>query len=553
MPMRRSNLGRLAATLLATACDHGTSEPIATPPPGEAAPSELQPAVSGPARPDAPVALPLPKAKSHAKVPADAPRFVTVATRSDGNNASEVRLFALDGVAFAGVGSALLRLGSDGTVEHERGWARGFDDSSIELDAVAAGMMWWQTESLGGAWPEDTVAALRPQSGSRGGDETPEVYRRTNARWTRIATRERLFDWYPRSFGRWKDGSLLALKAFEPRYAHPGDESEPTPPREVAASAAAIAKQKRLVVLRGAPKAPAFGARAVQAFASLPSGEIVAAIAERKRVVMLHHDESGAPDRELALPELLPGEPIELRMHAADDAWVLGYAAAPEEGTPETPGAGILLAHFDGRAWSRVPTECAYEPHGLSIDREGSAYFICQLRLDTDTQPQALFRVRHGVLEELPTDGEPDEVIALAPDDIWVAQYTSDTAKLLHSGGSPRTQSIPTTIEAAHEVLEWAEPRPIADACRMAWLPIVAGTDTAELAKKVDAIDVGAEGLYAQVVEARVRGEAQRGVIVRILDGGAVKRVARLRTRLGDAVGSATCNGYPPVTGDTHE
>ena len=542
--------------LVVLACEHGTGDPMVEPSAAAAPTSTPSTTPAPPVTPAQPSAVPAPpKANSHAKVPADAPRFVKVAATA-ANSAGELRLFAIEGGAFLGVGPALLRLHPDGTIEHERQWARGLDGGRIELDAVTAGMNWFDTEALGGSWPEDTILAIRPQSGSRGIDDAPLVYRRSNAVWTQIATRERLYDWYPRAFGRWKSGSLLALKAFAPRYAHPGDEEDGPPAREVAASARAIAKQKRLVVLRGTPKAPAFGARSVQGFASFPDGEIVAAIANGDRVVMLHHDETGAHDRELAPPGrgLLATSPIELRARAPDDVWVLGEAPWRNDDTPATPGDGAYLAHFDGRAWSEIPTECDRDPRGLAIDRAGSAYFLCNLRITSDEQPTVLFRVRAGVLEELPLPVVPTAVLPLAEDDIWLVHDPNGTAELLHTSATPRQQHIPTAIQAAHEVLEFAEPRALDKSCQTAWIPLAADTDRAKVTAALDQINSATEvGMAAELVDARVHGEVRLGVIVRLFGAAVLRETARVRARLGDAAGPATCNEYPPLEGDSHD
>jgi hypothetical protein len=512
---------------LVIACDRSVAEPVAAP---EPAPAIAAPVPGTPEPSEAPAA----------KTPDDASIFVTVAKGPESNNVGELRLFEIEGRAFAAIGPAITVLHSDGTIEHDRAWARGLEEGTVELDGVASGMEWWQTETLGGGWPDGTILALRPEFGSRGAAAPFEVYRRNNATWTRISTRERKFDWYPRQLGRWKDGSLLALKAFEPRYEHADPESGEAKPREVAAVARAIAKQKRLVVLRGSPKAPAFGSRAVQAFASLPTGEIVAAIAEGDRIVVLHHDDT---DRELDLPGrgLATTSAIEMHARARDDVWILG----------EAPGDGVYLGHYDGTSWSQIPTACVYEPRSLSIDREGTAYFICGIEPSKGEERRVLFRVTAGAAEELKLPIEPWDAVALAPDDIWVAHFDVGTVPLLmHSGGEPREQTIPGTIAGAHAILEWSEPHALTDDCPTVWVPLLDGVDREGLAQKLG--DLELESLYPSLVEARVRGEVKPGIYVRTTEGSVRRRIAELRTKLGKTTDTPTCNDYPPVTGDTH-
>ncbi|MBL8946423.1 MAG: hypothetical protein JNK45_24870 [Myxococcales bacterium] len=560
-------VGLSASVLLAIGCDAAPPDapaksiaepspqpvPVAQPAPVAKTVTDATPV---PVAQPAPVAKPAADAKpaepveatksySHAKVPADAPTFVVAGARGDGNNAAEVRLFELDGPqAFAASGAAVMRLRADGSIEHAADWARGIDERDVILESVESGYSWWQTELLGGGWPDGAVLVLRPQSGGRGGDETPAVYRRSNAVWSSIPGREALFVRFPRAVGRWKDGSLLALWAFEPRYAHPGDEESEPPAAEIAASAAAIAKQKRLVVLRGTPKAPAFGTRDVQAFASLATGEIIAAITTADHTLVLHHDATG--DRELPLPGrgVVPGADLEVKMSAPDRAWLVGRGHAP----PGVESTGYV-ARFDGAAWTEVPTECDSDPSSLSIDREGSAYFVCSVKTGEDDARAVLFRVRAGVLEELPVSSPPTGVVAIAPDDIWVSTGGwGDPVQLLHTG-APKGEpfAIPDSAASARAVLEWAAPRPFTAACQQAWLPLADGAKKADLEAKLRTVTP--EDVYPQVLDVLAQGRVASGVLVPVSDKREARRIGKLSAALGDLVGEPICNAYPPAPG----
>ena len=108
-------------------------------PSAAAAPTSTPSTIAAPpVTPAQPSAVPaLPKANSHAKVPADVPRFVKVAATA-ANSAGELRLFAIEGGAFLGVGPALLRLHPDGTINGNGGRFAGLTRDKARAAVVEA-------------------------------------------------------------------------------------------------------------------------------------------------------------------------------------------------------------------------------------------------------------------------------------------------------------------------------------------------------------------------------------------------------------------------------
>lgn len=523
--------GSVLAMCVAVACGQRGEEvaPVVAAPVVVAPPTETpkpEPA-SEPARP---------RGRSGMKVADDAPRFVVVArTQGEGDSRVVTLLEGTDGSAFLAAGPLLLRLLGDGAVESEPAWVRGIGDSAGDLDAFEAGMYWWNAAAIGGSWPEPAYLVLEQLSASRAGGSPPDLYRRTGGVWTRVETQKERLAWYPRSFGPWKDGSLLALKGFQPTY--PADvETEPSR-AEVRAYEAALKREKRLIVLRGEPKAPKFGERDIVAFASLASGQIWALLEDGGRPAVLYFD--GASETVTALPGSERGKLSELglRATAADRAWAFGMRATDD-------AVSGYLARFDGTAWTEVESGCAGMVQSLSIDADGDAYYTCPVK---GVEGAVLLRLRGGVIEELPTEVEPWTVVARRADDIWVLSPPhSGAAQLLHSG-STRAQpfEVPGSLEVARSVFEWAEPVPAL--CNRMWIPLAPGSDRAAVERTVAGV-VG-DSYEVEVVEARVQGRVEAGVMVRTYGGTHERMIFSLLKKLGGAVGEPTCNQRPAVAG----
>lgn len=478
-----------------------------------------------------PPAPSLPPTFSSAKAAADAPQFSLVARQVGDDDQTPLTLLQTDGHAFAVAGPALLELAADGSLAYDPATMVGL--GGAVLDAVEAGMIWWAGLALAGSWPDDVFFVLEERSGSRAGVSAPELYRRRGGPWTKIDTRRGKISWYPREFGRWKDGSLLALKGFYEHYSTEGEGDVEPPEREVKAIKAAIAREKKLIVLRGEPKAPAFGSRAIRTFASLPTGQIFAALEEGEPAV-LHFD--GAAERVLPLPDA-KRESVAvagLRAAAPDRAWAFG-------GDDD----GGYLARFDGGAWTEVENPCAGQVVSLSLDAAGDAYFVCPVG-GGGAARQVLLRARGDAIEELPTAAEPQEVLARGANDIWfVTTAGRQGAELWHTGttrGEPFV--VPGAYAAAQAIAEWEPALPAGDDCSYMWIPLVAGSDREAIAAAIAGADDG--DFMVELRDARVQGRVETGVLVREFDVRKSKgTLRRAQALLGAAAGTPSCNERP--------
>lgn len=516
--------------------------PTATP---ASSPTAKPTPASSPAPASSPTPAPAPASLAGIAAAGDAPRFAVVATQSAG----ELRLFeTVDGQAFAVSGPWVTQLHRDGTIEVDPTWTRGIATDGPEFDNLSVESYAWYSAALGGTWPEDAYLVVEPGWAGRGSDLPPQVYRRVQARWTPVATREAAFDWAPRAFGPWRDGSILALRSFTPRYRSVGDSGEPSE-AEQRRIGRIIAAQKRLVVLRGRPKAPAFGGEDVRAFASLATGSIVAAIAEatdteHARIAMVHHGIDGAV-RRLALPDAGPDpfEPLIVQVRADDDAWLFGRAAE---------GSAGWVARFDGDAWRQVTVPCASGIAAAAIDRRGDAYLVCDVAEgpaagDREPAQAALLRVRGDSVAWLPTPVPPAGIVAHDPDGLWVvgASIQGETT-LLHTGTTVAApQQLPDPETIARRVFEWAEPAPLGSGCLRPWIPLVAGADRAAVQARLDALPAADVG-HPQLVQGRVQGRSELGVAVFPDDAAASSAATtRVLAAVGADAGTPTCNHRP--------
>lgn len=534
--LRRGGSG-VVACLLCAACGHEVAAPPAAHAETKAPPAAAKATATATDAAAQPTARPV--GVSGAAVPDDAPRFAAVARRVEAENGSIALLEASDGQVFAAVGPALYRLGSDGSISGDLAWVRGVEADFVgDMTDFGSGMYWWDALAIGGGWPDSAYLVLVPGAAARAGGGPPALYRREGEAWRRVAARSGKLHWYPRRFGAWKDGSILALKGFHPTYALDGD--EPTP-AEARAFAGLVAREKRLIVLRGAPKAPAFGSRDVQAFASLASGQIFALVQDGARLVALHHDEATG-ERTLPLPGAAGGRfaDVDVRATAPDRVWAFGGWAPPDAETRP------YLARFDGTAWTEVDSRCAGPVISLSIDREGAAYFVCAVRPAAGEPRPVLFRVRAGVLEELPTDAPPGTVVARGPDDVWVLTEPSTAPALLLHGGPARGEpaALPSTMTVAEAVYAWAEPRPVDGSCPAVWVPAAPGADLAAVKRALEGLS--GEDVDATARTVRVQGRVETGVSIVALRPAEVKRAVKaVQARLGATAGAPTCNERP--------
>lgn len=518
-------------------------KPTPTSTPDAPAPIIANPTAAAPPASDEPAAMP--STRSGLKAADDAPPLVKVATRTSDDGGAIVLLPSTDGHLFAAAGPLLYLLGDDGSIAHDPRWSRGIDVEGVMLESAENGMFWWNASGVGGTWPDGAYLVLHRGFGTRGGDAPAELYRRSNALWTRIDTQDAKVHWYPRRFGAWKDGSLLALAGFTTQYSNAGDGDVDPPAKEVRAFESAVARRKKLVVLRGAPKAPPFGERNVHAFASLPGGEIFAVLTEDAKAVVLHHD--GAGERTLALPVSASLEPryLDVRATARDRAWVFG---------PSTRGAEAhgYLARFDGTTWTEVDTACE-SISSLSLDPQGTAYVVCPVNTANGEFTRVLLRIEGTEIEEIPTPSMPSEVVARGPKDVWVASEAEHQGELWHTGATAAAPlELPSNYDTVRTVLQWAEPSPLTDGCYQPWIPLVAGTDVAAANAKLEPLR--AKEIYPEIVEAYVQDRTEYGVTLPGSGGKGVVRVVKSVTAaLGDAAGTPSCNDRPAVAAEPGE
>ncbi|MBX7081899.1 MAG: hypothetical protein K1X88_22025 [Nannocystaceae bacterium] len=443
-----------------------------------------------------------------------------------------------DDVLAAFGGPEVVILEPDGRVTSDPQWVRGVESHSPEL--LDGNMLYWYPVALGGGWPEQTYLTVGLGSAARSGGGPPELYARRQGRWHRVATSTKQMNWYPIAFGPWKDGSLLALQRFEPRFSTDGDGDVEPPAAEVRAFEAAVKKRKSLVVISGAPKAPTLPVRELRAFASLPTGELFAAGVEDGRTVMVHHD--GTRARRVELPR---GTGVNVQgMHAlaADRVFAWGSAAAGSKG---------YLARWDGAAWRELgELPCSGAIVGLDVDGEGTVYFTCEVPSQGKSGNTALLRLRGDVLDELGVPTSPDEgplaVLARGPDDVWItvgAWADGEGGTLWHTGASGPPTALRSSSDTNAVLLEWDEPRPVGRDCWIAWVPLRDGADPDKAAMAIR----DAEGLVAEVRWVRVQGSTQWGVWVSETPKVMRAALAKVVARLGKDAGEPICNERPWV------
>ncbi|MBX7083124.1 MAG: hypothetical protein K1X88_28210 [Nannocystaceae bacterium] len=540
-----------AAPAADAAPEHGPTARANPPPAASPQPAAVAPSVAAAAiapRVDAAAVT-----KSKAPRAADAPRFTRAARMRDDSGSTLQTRFArtVDGKRFVIAGAAVLSLGDDGSVGFDPESLRGIDDVGFDLEGVSVGMVWWYAIAMGGASAEGTFLTLGMGSGSRGGDDVPRVYKRTGGVWSRLATRKPSFDWYYAEYGPWKDGSLLGLERYQIRG--PGSEDGPSAAQQ-RAFAAAVAKQKPLVVVRGAPKAPLLGSGTIETFASLPSGEIFAYVRhDESNELVVWNDATGTLQR-TPVPGMDPVAPRLLAV-APDQAWLLG------EQSGEAREGGGLLVRWDGHGWTQLATPCNSQITAMAVAGDGHAYLTCGVDSDVRVGSSALLRLSDGeqpapTFEEVPLPTEsgegPVDVLAGADDTLWVLTGGDplNANALWRTGAAATEVEIPSTKQTLRAVLEWAPPRPLDATCEHPWVPLPPGTDrvAAEAAVVAALAELDASSFGAELLEARVQGRVELGVHLPMGGGKGVRqRVAAIGKALAGKVGEATCNERPPA------
>lgn len=279
------------------------------------------------------------------------------------------RLFTSDdGTLFVTSGPRVMPVDRNGSFALDPLWLRGIEPPGAESPSFE-GIAAWEPEALGGRLPDGLYLSLRHEINGRADPPAQHVYRWAGTAWAPVDHAAKRFTWQILGLAPWRDDSVLALRSFTP-----------TMPPEVdlisdeyyAEFLETVAKQRRLVVLRGKPKAPASLAKErILAFDARETGEIAAIVvvppkgatgidAEQALVrsyVTLHF----APDRPLQrvpIPELAEGL---VTWSAPAVAWgadgvlrAWGSTETTDAKTLETKHAPLLL-RFDGERWIPEP------------------------------------------------------------------------------------------------------------------------------------------------------------------------------------------------------
>jgi hypothetical protein len=231
-----------------------------------------------------------------------------------------------------------------------------------------------------------------------------------------------------------------------------------------------VARQRRLVVLRGRPKAPAELAKArIVAFAARETGEIVAIVHVPPQDVSAHEAETAllrsyailhyAPDRPLqrvSLPELTAAL---VQWDTPAVAWsgdgVLRAWGSIETTHPDTLESthAPLMLRYDGERWIREePPPCRDETSIVAFATDvGRQWAGC--KGDAAESGAVFSRAAEGPweAERMPDDalrgGTTIDIVVRGPDDVWIA-----------GGAVYRTQPVGAPVVLPGLAAQWATP-----------------------------------------------------------------------------------------------
>lgn len=463
----------------------------------------------------------------------------------------------VDGDLLVSTGPLVMRVDASGEVLYDPTMLRGITPIRDAAVAVGSfdGVSEWTPVGLGGRWPDALFMSLDFSSGFRGEGGRPITYRHTPHGWTRLKTRGASFEHHLVALHPWIDGSVLAQRGYVSWF--PGqerwvgdDEHGPTA-QQVEAAVRAIAAAKKLVVVRGTPKAPRVGP-SLATFASRPSGEVIAVTGGASASAILIA--SDGTRTTLALP----GEPSPVEgvvLDGPDRAWVFGtqepddthrpYLARIEGGRvtatepPPCKSAGLrsFVALPDGTLW----TTCAdplgygvYNDHELWTRPEGGAWMAVALPEGVDV---------------------PTEVHARAKDDVWVAASMGDQAVLLHTRPRDRVLELPDLEGIGRLLHEYNDLLPLTRNCVVGYVPLTAPPFDANAIRERLAADLGTLSRRATIhlVRTTIGGAEQLGLRVAVdaddIAADTKALHALVRARLGaDAVTPARC--WEPTVAD---
>lgn len=451
----------LAPLAVALACEASTHRgPLIDPQAPTGAPTQVPTHAEPPASPQA-AALPVrpsPQRAWHlaARVEVD-----------EGDDTARLRLLeSADGTLFVTSGPLVMRVGPDGSFAPDRAWLRGIESPGSEL-AHFEGIAAWDVETLGGRLPDGLYMSLRVEIDGRAEPPTQQVYRWAGTAWTPVDHAAKRYTWQITALAPWRDGSVLALRSFTPTMPPEVDDISE---EYYAEFLEIVARQRRLVVLRGKPKAPTqLATERILAFDARETGEIVAIVHVPPKGVSVEVAESSivrsyeilhyAPDRPLrrvSFPELTEAI-VQWQTPAVawnDDgvlrAW--GSIETTDEDTLERTFAPLLL-RFDGEQWIRESAPPCREGSSIvafatDVERQWAA---CKGHF---SEPGAvLTRVAEGPWEEeiMPDDavvgGATIDIVVRGPNDVWIA-----------SGAVYRTQPVASPVALPGLAAQWSAP-----------------------------------------------------------------------------------------------
>jgi hypothetical protein len=364
------------AILLVGACTPVEPAPAAR----EAAPSE--PAPLEPTKPGTPAPISTPPVATPSVT---TPRLFPV-VRGD----TKLQLFVTsDDSLFVTANAEPIRIPDEGQIDREPRFVAGIADPGM------MGMLDWRTTAFGGRWPDSlhmTVEADGERWAAR-----PGVYRFNGNAWEPIANVKGRLAWMYTGFGPSTDGGTLALRGWVPADREGEDETEWDE-----AGANAITKMleraapHELEIIGGkGGKGPRFGAATVLAFASLPTGDVVAIAGGES----LHWTPGAAEPQKHPIDGGPPSWP-RLQMNAPDDVWM---------------GDPTGFRRFDGKAWTEVDVPRDSQVTAVATTSDGRTWIVQGDRYAYSADDNDLY-VREGSGEwrevalpalEFPSDGQP--------------------------------------------------------------------------------------------------------------------------------------------------
>ncbi|MCA9706679.1 MAG: hypothetical protein KDK70_12570, partial [Myxococcales bacterium] len=391
---------------------------------------------------------------------------------------------------------------------------------------------------LGGRWPDAVYLSLDIASGYRSEGGTPVVYRYTPEGWTKLDVRSAHYTYYPAQLRPWIEGSILARRVFQPWYPGQekweGDEGGPTE-RQSAAAADAIRRAKKVVVIRGTPKAPEV-ADAVITFDSRATGEVFAVTSDDPATLLWL--EAAGTRHEVALPGKETSA-LGVVADGLDRAWVFG--SRRESDGPDRP-------------WLvRVEGERAEEAEAPGCDQKGLASFV---PLDDGAQwatcgdpPESPYAFDTHELWRRPAGGAwarvelpagvttPRRVVAHRGE-IWVVAGSSEGDVLLRSRPRGEVLELPSLSTIGRWVLEWNDPRPVTKECSYPYIPLrspVAEAKAVQAALAGPLSKLRLSGFAIVLAKTTIREQPQLGVQLVLPDDR--RDVKKLATAVRAALG----------------